>query len=75
MPGDRYITWEYIRDVLCGKKKLLKISEVKSDYVMPRMKEYNVEQMWDEIQKDEELLNYFPYCHSKLPEKTFLFKV
>jgi hypothetical protein len=51
------------------------MKDVKSDYVMPKMKEYNVTKIWETIQKDDEMMRYFPPCKGKNPDKSYLFKV
>lgn len=51
------------------------ISDVTSEYVPPRLKEYNITQIWERITENDLLASYFPPCHGKMPSKKYLFKV
>ena len=63
----------FAADVLCGKKFLLKQSEVKRISNAPNFKEFSVSNIWYSINNHnnkEQLLKYFPkYKGKNLPSK------
>lgn len=75
LPPDRLITWEYIRDIIAGRKKLLRTEDIVSEYVPPKLKEYSTADIWERIQADPRLVSYFPPCRGKVPPKRYLFQI
>ena len=67
---------DFIRDLFANKKKLLTLSEVKPVSI-PRFDECSVKSVWPIVQKDPELMLYFPtrMPNGKNPERQYLFAV
>ena len=70
-------TMEFLRDTLCGRKKLLTNSEVRTVCV-PQFKEFNAGALYEQAMNDAELRIYLPEPNgpkSKPVNKKFLFNV
>ena len=70
-------TMEFLRDALCGKKKLLPNCDVRSVCV-PRYKEFNAGSLYQEAMNDAQLRIYLPEPSGpkcKPVNKKFLFNV
>ena len=67
---------DFIKDVLAGKKMLMKKSEVVSIEV-PHYDELSVRRLWPDLKKDAELAQYFPseYPQDKGPPRDYFFNV
>ena len=55
---------DYLKDILDDKKDLLRMDQVKMIHV-PKYDELSVKQVYPMIQKDEQLMRFFP---TKLPK-------
>ena len=67
-------TMEFLRDALCGKKRLLTNREV--SYVnVPRYKEFNAGNLQKAAVADAELRLYLPDVSEKVINRKFLFNV
>jgi hypothetical protein len=60
LPPRRIITWEYIKQVLTGQKKLLKFNQLDSQVCLPRAKGLSIKNIYDQMQNDFGFLLYFP---------------
>ena len=63
-----------MKEVLIGKKQLLKKSEVKH-IAVPHYDELSVKNLWPEVKKDGNFLSYFPsvYPKGKGPPRQYFF--
>jgi hypothetical protein len=69
------LTFSYLRDIVEGRKKLLKNSQVNGFCVPPKLPGLSVEQIWRKVKQDTEIASFFPDYKSRLPCKKYLFKV
>ena len=75
LPPPRQCPVEFLRDVLGGKKKLLKTAQLKSIKVPP-LEDLSVEKVYAQVKADPELRMYFPdYGPKTLPDRQYLFDV
>ena len=67
---------EFIKDVLAGKKMLMKKSEVVSIEV-PHYDELSVRQLWPDLKKDQVFMKYFPtkFPKDKGPPRKYFFDI
>ena len=75
LPDRRSITWKWISDLLAGRKKLLKTTEVKTYVVPPKFDGIRVETLWQEVQSNAEWVKYFPDYLGRTPDKLYFFSV
>lgn len=75
LPEDSYITWSYIRSILNGDKKLLKVSQLKTMTTPPKFDGVRLSQMWAELKDHPEVAPYFPPCLGRTPTKEYFFAV
>lgn len=75
MPDKDAITYEYIREVLDGRKKLLKVADLKTLTVPPKVEGLRIAAMWEQVKADNVLSKYFPAFHGRTPPKQFFFTV
>ena len=54
------MTTSFAKDILCGKKKLLKLSEVLWVTNVPRYKEISSKAIWNEAKSDNTITLYMP---------------
>lgn len=69
---------DYLRAILAGTKKLLKMSEVKSQEYIPHYPEINVKKLWEELKSLTSLNIYFPdicVSGSAVPDRTYFLTV
>jgi hypothetical protein len=68
---------DFLKDVLVGKKKLIKSKSVQMIYrTLPRFSELSVKNVWSLVLKRRDLLLYFPnYKPHTLPDRLYLFNV
>ena len=50
---------DFLKDVLCGNKNLLKKTEVQQ-IAVPHYDELSVKNLWPQFNKDSEFTQYFP---------------
>ena len=68
----------FLKGVLSGEKKLLKIQEAKAIPKIPKYGEIDVHKLWNEIKVDESVSVYFldAYLQEKyVPDRTYFFTV
>ena len=70
------INKDWLKDVLAGRKQLLKKSEVQPIKV-PFYDELSVKALWPQFKKDAEFLQYFPdkYPQDRGPPRDYFFNV
>ena len=64
-PPERYMTAIFGKDVLSGRKKLLKKSEIRWVQNLPNWKEFSATRIWSSCKNRrewEKIKNYFPDC-------------
>ena len=70
------MTTSFAKDILSGKKKLLKLSEVLWVNDVPRYREICSKAIWNEVKTDDNLTVYMPdFPKSRLPQKAYLLNV
>ena len=76
LPDESVITKDFLKDVLAGKKDLLKKSEVITVEVT-HYDELSVKALWPEFKKDPDMNCYFPdkYPVGKGPPREYFFNV
>ena len=67
---------DFLKDVLAGKKQLLKKAQVQHVEVT-RYDELSVKQLWPQFKKDAEMAQFFPdkYSMGKGPPREYFFNV
>ena len=67
---------DFLKDVLAGKKALMKKSEV-ANIEVPHYDELSVKRLWPEFKKDAEFMRFFPstYPKGKGPPRDYFFNV
>lgn len=65
LPPKKSITWEFVRGVLTLEKSLVKLADIESNYVLPKVKGLNIKNLFEEMKSDSEFLTYFPNLSSK----------
>ena len=75
-PTVRDMTTSFAKDVLSGKKKLLKLKEVLWVTNVPRYKEICSKAIWNEAKSANGITIYMPdFPESRLPQKAYLLNV
>ena len=76
VPDESAVNKDFIKDVLAGKKNLLKKSEVQHINVK-RYDEISVKAMYPMFKKDAEMMQYFPdkYSAGKGPPRDYFFTI
>ena len=78
-PPLRDMNKKFTADILCGKKFLLKQSQVKRIANAPNFKEFSVQNIWFSVNAHpdkDKILRYFPSFKGKtLPSKQYLMNV
>lgn len=78
MPPDAMCTLTFLKSVLNGKKKLMKITQIVGIPDIPRIKEINSSIIWNDIKNDAVIGNYFPdilLATDRTPDRTYMFSV
>jgi hypothetical protein len=77
LPPDKFITFEFIKGVLAGKKKLMLIKELKSiGFVPPKMVEFNVKDLYPIMkEKIRNFSRYFPDSAKDGFDKGYFFTI
>lgn len=60
LPPKKFITWEYIRQILSGEKVLLKFRRIEQQFQLPRTKGFYVRSVFQQLANDSEFMLYFP---------------
>ena len=76
LPDESLVTKDFLKEVLTGKKQLLKKAHVKQVEV-PHYDELSVRRLWPEMKKDAEFLSFFPtkFPKDKGPPRDYFFNV
>ena len=76
LPDETVVSKDFLRDVLAGKKQLMKKAEVKAVQV-PHYDELSVRRLWPEMRKDADFLSFFPskYPKDKGPPRDYFFNI
>ena len=60
LPPKKSITWDFIAQVLAGKKKLFQIKEIGEVSDIPKVKGVLVKNLWEKYKNFKGLKDYFP---------------
>ena len=76
LPDDNVVNKDFLKDVLCGKKMLMKKADVR-EIAIPSYDELSVKALWPQFKKDAEFLQYFPdtYPAGKGPPRKYFFDI
>ena len=76
LPPESLVNKDFLKDVLVGKKQLMKKSAIKSIEV-PHYEEISVKALYPEFKKDAEMMSYFPdkYPAGKAPPREYFFNI
>ena len=76
MPDDNVVNKDFLKDVLCGKKSLMKKQDVQK-ITVPHYDELSVKALWPQLSKDPEFTKYFPdkYPTGKGPPRQYFFDI
>ena len=76
LPPEGLVNKDFLKDVLVGKKQLLKKAEVK-DITVPHYDELSVKALYPQFKKDPIFMSYFPdkYPAGKAPPRDYFFNV
>ena len=76
LPPDRMMNIEFLKAVLCEKKRLLKLKDVKFIFV-PRYEELSVKNLLPHLQKQPDFMVYFPenFPKNHPPDREYFFNV
>ena len=75
MPSKDVMTYEWIAQVISGKKKLILVTHLKTMTMPPKVNGLSIATIWDEVKKYAHLMQYFPDFHGRVPPKDFFFNV
>ena len=76
VPPSRELTTQFSRKILSGEKKLLELDKVNWIQDIPHMKGLSVQRMWNELKKNQDVIQYFPaYSKTRWPSKKYLMNV
>ena len=68
----------FLKNVLSGEKKLLKVSDTAGIPDIPKMREFNAHVIWNDIKGDAQIRQYFPEIYltsDRTPQREYMFKV
>ncbi len=76
LPKKDYCCANFLNAVLAGQKKLLPMTDV-THKIVPKYKEFKVEEIYKECAEDLELMTYQPdlTMSKKLPDREFVYDV
>ena len=76
LPDEAVFNKDFLKEVLAGKKRLLRKAEVRSIQV-PHYDELSVRRLWPDLKKDDEFASYFPstYPSDKGPPRDYFFNI
>ena len=76
MPDDNVVNKDFLKDVLCGKKMLMKKADVEK-VTVPHYDELSVKALYPQFSKDATMMAYFPdvYPKGKGPPRDYFFNV
>ena len=76
MPDESAVNKDFLKDVLVGKKQLLKKQEV--NYIaVPHYEEISVKALWPDLKKDGAFMQFFPaeYPKGKGPPREYFYNI
>ena len=71
-------TLTFMKAVISGNKKLMKMSQVVAIPDIPQIKEINTSVIWEDIETDSVISEYFPDIFietARTPDRTYMFNV
>ena len=76
LPDDSVVNKDFLKDVLSGKKQLMKKADVQR-IAVPHYDELSVKNLWPQFSKDKEFTQYFPdkYPVGKGPPRQYFFDI
>lgn len=78
MPPEKMCSLSFLKDVMVGKKSLMKIDKVMRIPKIPRIPEIKAEEIWEELKKETEITKYFPQVYvesDRVPNRDYMFSV
>lgn len=78
MPPKELLTMDFLRGVIQGTKRFLKLSEITIMDNVRRYPEICLPEIWKAVKSNDKLMTYFPdsiLAANKPPNRTFLFTV
>lgn len=78
LPPMRMCTLIFLRDVLAGRRKLLRSMDAKMVPYVPRLPEIDLTLLWREIKCDIVFNAYFPFVYmneTNVPDRSYFFMV
>lgn len=76
LPSDKEFNYNFARDVMTHKKKLLAISDVSKVKDFSEYQKLPLAVLWNKVQSDYKLIQYFPeYPQGYIPEKEYMFNI
>lgn len=71
LPPKQFITWRFIRSILKGEKRLVKLSNVPTLYIPPKVTDLTVRRLWEQIGEDNRISVYMPETNRTIDRKYF----
>lgn len=71
LPPIQFLTWSFIRQILKGEKKLIRISEISAIYVPPKVSELTVANLMAQIRHEPRIMTYLPDGNRPIDRKFF----
>lgn len=71
-------TLTFLKEVLSGKKRLIKEISITSKPDIPRIKEINAKVIWNDIRHELKIQQYFPDIYlntNRVPNRKYMFSV
>ena len=59
LPDENVVNKDFLKDVLSGKKQLMKKTDVQK-IAVPHYDELSVKALWPDVKKDAEFMKFFP---------------
>ena len=74
-PEVKDLSTEFVKDILSGKKALLKLSSVLFVKNVPFWEEFTARNVWNSIKNDRRTNKYFKNYNKSLPSRDYLLNV
>ena len=71
-------TLQFLKEVLSGKKHLMKTTDLVGIPKIPRIPEINASLIWNEIKDEQQIVQYFPSAYvssNRVPDREYMFNV
>ena len=78
LPPKSVITFQFLKNVISGKKKLLLRKDLKDISRIPHFPELHMPSLWIDLKKDLNIQKYFPetfILNNRTPPRSFILKV